>query len=74
MTAESAWPMSLDQGFAGARLGPSQNPLDLRERLLYGVEIGRVERQVDELASPPFDQLLIALSPLWELKLPITIT
>src|SRR5215210_3540829 len=37
--------------------------LDLREGFLYGVEIRRVGRQVDELASPPLDELPYLLRP-----------
>src|SRR5215213_4443335 len=34
----------------------SQIALELAEGLLYGIEVRRIGRQVDELASPPFDQ------------------
>src|SRR5215218_8566927 len=40
----------------------SQIALELGEGLLYGVEIGRIGRQVDELASLPLDQLPDPLS------------
>ena len=47
-----------DQRFAGARLGSSQEPLDLREGLLDRIEVRRVGRQVDELAASTLDDLL----------------
>ena len=48
--------------------------LELRKGLLYGVEVRRVGRQVDQLASLAFDQFPDPLCPLWELRLSITTT
>jgi hypothetical protein len=48
----------LDQRFTGARFGFSQQPFDLGEGLLDGVEIRRVGRKVEELCSPTLDDLL----------------
>src|SRR5215213_10030368 len=47
----------LDQRFAGARLGPSQEPLELREGLLDRVEVRGVGWQVHKLAAAPLDDL-----------------
>ena len=49
---------------AGTRLGTPQQPLDLREGLLYGVEVGRVGWQVEKLTASPFDEVLETLPPL----------
>jgi hypothetical protein len=46
-----------DQRLAGARPGFAHQPLDLRERLLDGVEVRRVGRQVEDLAAAPLDDL-----------------
>ena len=48
----------LYQERVGTRLGTPQQPLDLREGLLYGVEVGRVGWQVEQLAASPFDEFL----------------
>jgi hypothetical protein len=50
----------------------SQIALELGKGLLYGVEVRRVGRQVQELASLALDQLPDPLSALCELKLSIT--
>jgi hypothetical protein len=56
-------PKRLDQSRTGAGSCLSQQTLDLRKRLLYGVEVRRVGRQVDQFAAPRFEQLpdLLAL-------------
>src|SRR5215216_4514429 len=56
-------PHRLYQGLAGSCSCPPQQTLDLRKRLLYGVEVRRVGRQVDQVAASRFDQLpdLLAL-------------
>jgi RTX calcium-binding nonapeptide repeat (4 copies) len=45
------------QGFSGARSSPAQQRLYLGECFFYGIEIGRVGRQVHQLAPPSFDEL-----------------
>src|SRR5215207_312794 len=52
----------------------SQIALELAERLLYGVEVRRIGRQVDESSHPLPSINSLILSPLWELKLSITTT
>src|SRR5215212_1851244 len=47
---------------AGARLGSAQQRLNLGERFFYGVEIGRVGRQVEQLAASLLDDLAYPLS------------
>src|SRR5215211_262202 len=46
-----------DQRFAGSGLSFSQDPLHLREGLLYRVHVRGVRRQVEQLASRPLDEL-----------------
>src|SRR5215204_1042544 len=47
---------SLYERLAGARLGSTHESLDLAERLLDGVQVRRVGRQVQQLASPPLEE------------------
>jgi hypothetical protein len=64
----------LDQCLAGARPGFAQQRLDLRKRFFYGVEVGRVWRQVEQLAEPRSSMSSLTLPPLCEERLSITTT
>ena len=57
------YPDGLQQGFATTHLDLAYQVLYLAEGLLYGVEVRRrVGRQLQKLATPPFDELPYALS------------
>ena len=45
------------QSVLRAGSGFAQHTLDLGESFFYRIEVRRVGRQVDQLATPPFDQL-----------------
>src|SRR5215216_5899393 len=62
----------LKQGFVGARPELPEDVLYLRERLLYGVEVRRVGRQIQELSAPLASMSSLILLGLWAPRLSIT--
>ena len=57
-------PYGFDQGLSAAGLGFAYQAFDLAECLLDGVKVRRVGRQVQQLATSPFDELSLTRSPL----------
>ena len=52
----------LNQSFPSSSFGLAHKTFDLAESLLYGIEVRRIGRQVEQLATSPLDELPNSLS------------